>query len=413
MIRKFKERVERNTLSDVSTETRIGEVGSNLATTFRSAIDSIPEAPSKAVELSRFLNIDKTLAVRLVGAIKKQDPLAVCHGVPGPRGLRAVLKAARGKGVDSDLIDAGESSVKQFERLVQELGGSRSAFNTIISGLLPDVRERIERRNKKAAHDAMCNLLGHQVDTSFIACLIQPSKGDNTCDSVCFTGKVGLRHLTPRVARMIWAQRCTVPSWDSPVVSTNLRSEPISGDDNVPIIEDFCTTPLPEFKLYRHGGSVYVALADDETPSQDPRNIFIGSCTPGAFLRRRTGDITDEFISLTPSEPAKVSFIDVFLHDDVWPGASPALNIYRTGPRGNLDTAHTREFDRIDVLESVRLLGRGADRIHTNDVENYASMVRTVFDRVSWKADQFRVYRVRIEYPLLHAQIMLTFELPE
>jgi hypothetical protein len=212
---------------------------------------------------------------------------------------------------------------------------------------------------------------------------------------------------------MIWAQRCTVPSWDSPALSTNLRKNPISGDNDVPIIEDFCTKPLPEFKLYEHGGSVYVALADDETPSQDPRDIFIGSYTPGTFLLNRTKDSTDEFISFTPSEPAKVSFIDVFLREDVWPGSAPILNIFRTGARGNLDSPHSREFDQIDLLESVRLLGRGTDRIHTNDVENYASRVRTVFDRVGWDSERFRVYRVRIEYPLLHAQIMLSFELPE
>ncbi len=395
-----------------STESRIAKVGTSLSDALRAVLAALPNSPMRAVELSSFLGIDKTLSVRLVGALKKQDPLAVCHSVPGPRGLRNLLSVSRGRGVPEKLIAKGETAVSRFEQIVRELGGSRSAFNTIISSLLPDVRERIERSNKKAAFDAMSNLLGYQVGTSFIACMIQPSEAGVTCDSVCFTGKVAMRHLTPRVARMIWAQKCTVPSWDAPAVSGNLDRTPV-GTDQVPVIKEFCTQPLPSFKLYQHGGSNYIAVAGDEVPSCEPVNLFIGSYTPGTFLRYRTRECGTEFVSLTPAEPAKVAFVDVFLHEDVWSDVAPRLEVYRTGPRGNLDEPDERSFDRIDMLESVRLLGNGTDRIHTNDVENYASMVRRVFERVGWNGDRFRVFRARVEFPLLHCQIMLKFELPE
>ncbi len=393
-------------------EQRIAEVGRALSHSLRAVLSATPGAPKRAVELSNFLEIDKTLSVRLIGAIKKHDPLAVCHGVPGPRGLRTVLTVAQAKGAPRELVEEAEKSIRQFEQSVQELGGSRTAFNTIISSLLPDVRERIERRNKKAAFDAMSNLWGYHVSTSFIACMIQPAAQGNMCDSVCFAGKVEMRHLTPRVARMVWAQKCTVPNWDAPAVSCNLDRVPVGGDQ-VPVIREFCSNPLPEFKLHEYQGSNYVAVAGDDVPSQAPVDLFIGSHTPGTFLRYKTRETSKEFVSFTPTEPAKVAFVDVLLHEDVWPDAMPQLSIYRTGPRGNMDHPGVREFDKIDLLESVRLLGRGTDRIHTNDVENYASMVRTVFTRVGWNGELFRVFRARVEYPLLHAQIMLTFDLPE
>lgn len=89
------------------------------------------------------------------------------------------------------------------------------------------------------------------------------------------------------------------------------------------------------------------------------------------------------------------------------------MSLYRTGARGNLTDAYDREFDRVDMIETIRLLGKGTDRIHTNDVENYAAMVRTVFEKVGWESEKFRVYRVRIDYPLLNAQILISFELPK
>lgn len=396
-----------------STEARIGDVGNALGNSLRAVLADIPDAPTRAVELSVFLDIDKTLAVRLVGAIKKQDPLAICHGMPGPRGVRTALTAAAGKGADQKLVDDAEQAVKRFESLVRQLGGSRTAFNTIIGGLLPDVRERIERTNKKAAFDAMCNLLGHQVDASFVACLIQPAAKGEGCDSACFAGKVGMRHLTPRVTRMIWAQRCASPLRDNSCSSYSLEREPITRDEDLPIIREFSTHPIPELSLHRHGQSVYVALADDETPNPEPTSIFLGSYTPNSFATHAAPDLSHEFVSYTPAEPAKVSFVDVFVHEDIWPNINPDVSLYRTGARGNLTDAYDREFDRVDMIETIRLLGKGTDRIHTNDVENYAAMVRTVFEKVGWESEKFRVYRVRIDYPLLNAQILISFELPK
>ncbi len=401
------------TIQAHSTEARIGDVGAALGKTLRAVLADIPDAPTRAVELSIFLDIDKTLAVRLVGAIKKQDPLAICHGMPGPRGVRTAIAAAAGKGASAKLVEQAEQAVKRFEPLVRELGGSRTAFNTIIGGLLPDVRERIERTNKKAAFDAMCNLLGHQVDASFVACIIQPAEKGDGCDSACFAGKVGMRHLTPRVARMIWAQRCASPMREGACSSYNLEREPVTRDEDLPIFHEFSTHPLPDLSLHKHRDSVYVALAGDETPDPEPTNIFLGSYTPNSFSTHAADDLTHEFVSYTPAEPAKVSFVDVFVHEDVWKNVSPEVNLYRTGARGNLTDAFERPFDRIDMIETVRLLGKGTDRIHTNDVENYAAMVRTVFEKVGWESERFRAYRVRIDYPLLNAQILISFELPK
>ncbi len=38
--------------------------------------------------------------------------------------------------------------------------------------------------------------------------------------------------------------------------------------------------------------------------------------------------------------------------------------------------------------------------------------VREVLDRAGWESERFRAYRARVEYPILHAQIMLSFDLP-
>ena len=324
------------------------------------------------------------------------------------------MAAAKNKGASEKLVEEAESAILDFTNLVQELGGSRSAFNTIISGLLPDVRGRIERRNKKAAFDAFSNLLGYQVDTSFVTCIIQPSKNDEeVCDSVCFTGKTGLKHLTPRVSRIIWAQKCCLNPDDAPQSSCDLDMKPVTREGDVPLLKEFCTKPIPKFRLFRHGDSAYIALEGDDHPTIEPMNIFIGSFTPGPFLRYKCESLSNEYISITPSEPAKVVFLDVLMRDDVWIDTQPELKIYRTGPRGNLAYPGERPFDKIDLLESVTYLGQGTNRMHTNDVENYASMVRSVFDRINWPQERFRGFRVRVEFPILHSQIMMSFPLPE
>ena len=57
---------------NLTIEQRISLLGERLGKAIRDVVDDIPDAPEKAVELSTFLGIDKTLSVRLIGAIKKK-----------------------------------------------------------------------------------------------------------------------------------------------------------------------------------------------------------------------------------------------------------------------------------------------------------------------------------------------------
>jgi len=56
--------------------------------------------------LARELDLNRATASKLLSSTAKHDPLALLHGIPGPEPLRSLLQAARGKGVQPDLIQA-------------------------------------------------------------------------------------------------------------------------------------------------------------------------------------------------------------------------------------------------------------------------------------------------------------------
>ncbi len=43
----------------------------------------------------------------------------------------------------------------------------------------------------------------------------------------------------------------------------------------------------------------------------------------------------------------------------------------------------------------------------------YGEMAAYVFDRLGWDAEQFEVFRCRVEYPVMHSAVVVRFPLPE
>src|SRR5262249_28743692 len=143
-----------------SVETQIVELGHELSRLFLRVLGSLPGAPHGPQAHARSLGVNIVLASRLLKATQQRDPLAVVHSMPAPEPLRRVLRSAERKRVDPALIREARAVVDRFAHVIGAEAGDRSALDAIISGWLPDAREKVELLARQSVFRGMSQLLG-------------------------------------------------------------------------------------------------------------------------------------------------------------------------------------------------------------------------------------------------------------
>lgn len=104
---------------------------------------------------------------------------------------------------------------------------------------------------------------------------------------------------------------------------------------------------------------------------------------------------------------------DVLLHEDVFPGAEPRLDIYDTGYDGIANVNDPkRDIDRVDVQESIEFLGRDMRKLYAPEVPRYSDMLEHLTRTHGWDPARYRAYRTRIQYPVYGWQVCMSFERP-
>ena len=109
--------------------------------------------------------------------------------------------------------------------------------------------------------------------------------------------------------------------------------------------------------------------------------------------------------------PAKTLVFDVLVHQGLYPGQTPSLNVYRTVGVFNRGESN-REMDRLDVLETIQPLGQGLPKFRSADTPAYLDMLRHICQQRQWDESQLRGYRCRVEYPIYSAELVTSFDVP-
>jgi hypothetical protein len=397
-----------------SLESTVAGVGTDLARTFRGVLNAIPGGPHRPQWLARSLGVNTVLTSRILKVAQQQDPLAVAHMIPGPEPLRRLLRAAEKKKVDPEVIREARAAVDRFEQLIDSVAGDRSALDAIISGWLPDAREKVELLAKQSVFRGISQLLGTACDVEHHTLLLYPTmsadgRADTAevrADSLWLTVSRGLRRLRPGLP-----VRYDIHSTAPMLTVTGQPLEQLAGL----MLEQFCSSPLPTFKVTHLRDKTQCLLAGDDVGVQSAIDLVHATVLLGGKeMHRSPGEPPRKTaMSVGISMPSKTIIFDVLLHEDVYPGQQPTLYLYQTLAAG---VAHPddrgRDMDRLDVLESIQTLGAGITKFRSTDTPGYRDMLRYVCDQRGWDGEKLRGFRCRVEYPIYSSQIMMGFDLP-
>lgn len=366
-------------------------------------------------DLAAELGLDPKLAWKIGRCIEAPDPFVAAQLIPGPAGIKTFLRAAARRRVPAEQVEELRESVDRFCELVRTHAGSRKNFNMLATGIADTKLASADAEHRRKAYEGNSFIWGVHARTIFRTNLLRPCRDSDRWDLLTIRGFIDFCRLRPNVA---W--RLSRPSSvdDTHARHTEVPSEaidpgPAAEGIDVPLLADFCTRPLPQFRAVvgplGHQEYEFVAASVGNTARM--------SCVTGEVLRRveprYRSDRYETLALMFPVRlPAEVLVFDALVHRDLFADRGA----FKGGLFGDLfgggPTLRYEDADRLPLHDPLQDLGAGLDAARTPDIPRYLDMLRYSLARVGWDGDEFEVYRLRMQYPPIPATVEIKRPLP-
>jgi hypothetical protein len=179
-----------------------------------------------------------------------------------------------------------------------------------------------------------------------------------------------------------------------------------TGPDAIGLLRDFCSQPLPEFRLREseQGYRSHELVSPGLGPSGEVTYFTGESCRADtAAPGQHPG--WEISVSKTMDIPIEVFMADLLIHRSICENRSPEVHVFAMPLDGSLEL---RKTDLLPLAESAEYLGEGVEAALTPLVPRYGDMLRYALDRMAWSPHDFRVFRCRVDYPVLYSRILMS-----
>jgi len=381
-----------------------------LRSALAAVVEGVRPPVARAADLKRALNLGQTLAWALFNAATSADARGLPSLMPRRRGMERFLEAAQRNGVPPEAIARARATFERFEASVARHAGSRETFGAMVAGLGEGSGEEgisSELKHKRAAFRANSVLWGRQTRAFCAASIVHPSQTPGRMDTINIAGMAGL-HRTQRAAPLhtvVRAWRWATPPDPEPTGPVALDPRE-GGPGSLHLLRDFCSQPLPEFRLLeeREGYRSYELVSEGLGASAE-LTYFFGDVYLGDGVPPGTAPGAEVTLFKTVDIPMQTYLGHMIVHRSLWGTRPPIVRIYAAPPDGS------REFRDRDVLpltERAEYLGDGIDAARTPLLPRLGEMLEYAMERMGWKGEEFRVFRCRVDYPVMHTRIWMT-----
>ncbi|MFN8179714.1 MAG: hypothetical protein U0167_17425 [bacterium] len=383
-------------------EQRAAVIAASLREDLLAVAVDVAGPPPRPAALIRALDLDKSLASRLLRGLRAQSPFELLHMLPSPTGLGMFLDAAAAAGADAAQVRKARATVEQFHRLLMELPGGRAGLDALTSKSVVEVKQSAERTAKQGVYKAMSYLLGFHCETVTSILILQPSANGQTVDGIDAGLREGIRRLRPGTPVAISSVDLTVetPRDDAPRLETlagRAPSDPLSL-----FLPQFCDPSSPAIELFQAERHTIFALSDAAS-LQRPVTLASAFFIRNGWLPYRTGEQLEEGRSYLLHYPCKLLIRDLFIRDDLYVGAEPQIRLEfpsPTGPARPQTSSFPIRLNTLDVSAPIEHLGRGLQNAAPSGVAQHGRLLAHVFESTGLEPERFRGYRTRIVYPV-------------
>lgn len=395
-------------------ERRLPELDASLRLNLRAVAIAVTGPSLRPSKLVARLRLDKSLASRLVRALRAETTLERIHFLPSPTGLRKFLDAAEAADADRALCAAARETVEEFQNLIEDIPGGRATLETWISQGFTPVRTRAEHTAKQAVYRAMSHLLGFHCETVASALILQPSEIAGTVDGIEVSQRAGVRRLRPDTPVALFSIDLAIGRTEGP--SPHLVPLARDADPQNPssyLVPRFCDPPSPALDIFHDGSHHVFALSDAHSSVHQPVTITSAMLIRHGWAAHHTEAQPSDGRTYLLHYPCKLVVRDLFIRDDLYLGCEPEIHWEFPAPGGAARAAASTLPSRLNSLEiasPIEHLGLGSSRWATPDIQDHARLLAHAFAASGWDANRFRGYRARVVYPV--PMILMGWRIP-
>jgi hypothetical protein len=193
-----------------------------------------------------------------------------------------------------------------------------------------------------------------------------------------------------------------------------VAGESISEQNHFGLLQKYSSSPLPDFAMISDAERKHLVLSPKKKVFTDTHDLLFGLVHRNAPIQESEADRIKFSLSFTPALPTKQSSFDVMLHKDAWKDVEPELGFFRVSSRGlvHADTFDDRHIDQIHFEEHVEVHPAGS--LPTiREMPEYSDMVHETMAELGWDPRDYRLYRARIQFPMLFVQAVMRFVVPD
>ena len=373
-----------------------------LGSSLRRLIDALPGGPHSPTPLARMLGISRVTTSKLLNTLSRSSPFELLENIPGPESLRAMTRGASSHAIDPTLVHDANAAIEAFATLIRDHFGTRGALNAAISPSTSDLQARFELASRYHVYKGMRQIMGVEAQTWLTSMVFFPAPDGEFVSVATIHGAIAIRRLRPDVNVHFTFGSPTAPSGSSDLIVPS----PI-------VLDEFCGNAPAPLETQISGGQMVCRLAHHELGKRSVVDMLAASFNPRGTRRYSAPNMTRGGLVAFADIPAKWLVCDAILHDDVFPGATPRLTVYNPGARGPANPNDPRrDIDIVSVHERVASLGKSAERYTIAEIPRYGAMIDRMCGKIGHAPEQFRVFRLRISYPVHGFQFVIGFDKP-
>lgn len=391
-------------------ETECQEAVGRLKSALIELFDAANADHKKPQDVARQLGVNKTLTWNIARFLDAPVAMEALSFAPGASSISRVADAFPGGKRLAEMKQRVRDAAMAIDAMVERHAGDRSTLELILDNVLPAEDQRLEV-SRRYTFRGQSGIFGVQARTRLSTWFVAPNPEDPTrLDLATIRGYVRVRRLRANVEWPIFKTRVwrtgDQSSEESPRVPLDERATV-----EAPLLYDFCQGDVPKVELTTTPEGANYMLRNGPVGNAGAFDVFAGELLRNGESRYAVNgdDIGEVGTSITT--PSEHFVFDLLYHKSLTNmDQLEAIVFGQIYPQGERTPAS--DDPRVLPLKPrvVRIAG-SPPTVATPLVPRYAEMVQSVFERGGWDPRDFVGMRLEMDYPPLHSQVMLRFQL--
>ena len=385
------------------------EVVRGLRVAFSELLISIGADPSTPGSISEHLGLNKNLAWKLTKIIGAEDPAAALEQMPGPPGIRILLKGIDKTKAEPPLVQTARDAISDYERLIRVHTGDRATLDMMGSNLATKGRQTRDEQHRKLLYQGSSYVWGAQARTLLKIGMMVPSQRAGCVDLANVNSFIDFRRIRPDVS---WIMSRRASNSDDNHTGKAYSHEALDRayalkNNLAPLMPEFCSDPVPDLRRVDDRDAVSYELT--EGPAGNTGAL---TCTAGTVHRELPMYSSAENRWGTHTArcevPSELMIVDMLFHRDLTFAMDPIVELY--SDVAGMTSTHVRT--KLHLSEQLMDLGVSRTPPPTPQYTRYRAMMEWLMDRMGHKYEDFRAFRIKIAYPAFPTALEIKHPLP-